>query len=73
MGHIDDEICSDQVSDFSHACVVDQTAVRRSTSHEAFGPVHESVGFEHVVVNDTSLEVDSVREGLEVGRYCRDP
>ena len=73
VGHIDDKVGADLVSDLTHAGVVDQTAVGRGTGNNALGAVELSVVLKHVVVNETSLEVDTVGESLEVGGDSRDP
>lgn len=73
VGHVDDEVSADLVGDLAHTLVVDQTAVSGGTGDQALGAVHLSVGFQLVVVNDTGLEVDTVGEGLEVGRDSGDP
>lgn len=73
VGHVDNEVGTDLVSDLAHALVVDQTAVGRGTSNQALGAVHLSVSLQSVVVNDAGLQVDTVGEGLEVGRDGRDP
>lgn len=71
MGHINDQVSTDKVSDLAHALVVDQTAVGRSTSDKNLWSVHEGIGLKSVVVDDTSLKVDTVWESLEVGRDSR--
>ena len=73
VGHVDNEVGADLVSDLTHAGVVDQTAVGRGTGNNALGAVELSVVLKHVVVNETSLEVDTVGESLEVGGDSRDP
>ena len=73
MGHVDNEVSADLISDLAHTGVVNQTAVSRSTRNNALGAVDLSVVLEHVVVNNSSLEVDAVREGLEVSGDSGDP
>lgn len=73
MGHVDNEVGTDLVSDLAHALVVDQTAVGGGTGNQTLGAVQLSVGLQRVVVNDAGLQVDAVGEGLEVGRDGRDP
>lgn len=73
VGHVDNEVSADLVSDLAHTGVVNQTAVSRSTRNNALGAVDLSVVLEHVVVNNSSLEVDAVGEGLEVSRDSGDP
>lgn len=73
VSHVDNEVGADLVSDLAHASVVDQAAVGGGTSDQALGAVELSVGLELIVVNDTGLKVDTVGEGLEVGRDSRDP
>jgi hypothetical protein len=66
VSHIHHEVAADLVSDLTHAGVVDLTAVGGGTGNEDLGAVHESVLLELIVVDETSVEVDAVREGLEV-------
>jgi len=73
VGHVDDEVGTDLVGDLSHASIVDETAVGRGTGDEDLGSVHEGVLLQTVVVDDASLEVDSVGESLEICRHGRDP
>ena len=73
VGHVNNEVRANLVSNLAHALIVDQTAVGRCTGDNALGAVELSVVLQHVVVNDASLEVDTVGEGLEVGRDSRDP
>jgi hypothetical protein len=73
VSHVDNKVSTDLVSDLTHALVVDQTAVGGGTGDQDLGAVHLGVGLELVVVDDTSLKVDTVREALEVGRDSGDP
>lgn len=73
VSHIDNQVGADGVSNLAHALVVDQTAVGGGTGNKDLGAVQDSVLLELVVVDDTSLEVDTVRHGLEVGRDSGDP
>ena len=73
VGHVNNEVRANLVSNLAHARIVDQTAVGRGTGNNALRTVELSVVLQHVVVNDASLEVDTVGEGLEVGRDSRDP
>jgi hypothetical protein len=73
VSHVDDKVGANLVSDLAHASIVDQTAVGRGTSDQALGAVELSVGLKSIVVDDASLEVDTVGEGFEVGRDSRDP
>ena len=73
MGHVDDQVCANKISNLPHASIVDQTAVRASACDEAFRAVHQGICFESIVVDYASLKVDSIGEGFEVGRYSRDP
>jgi hypothetical protein len=73
VGHVDDKVGTDLVSDLAHALVVNQTAVGGSTGDQDLGAVHLGVGLELLIVDDTGLKVDTVGEGLEVGRDGRDP
>ena len=73
VGHVDHEVAADLVANLAEALVVNGTAVGRGTGDDDLGSVHEGVLLELVVVNDASLEVDTVGEGLEVGGNSRDP
>lgn len=73
VSHVDNEISTDSIGNLSHSSVVDETAVGRGTSNQTFWSVELSIGLEEVIVNDTSLKVDLVWEGLKVGRDSRDP
>ena len=73
MGHVDNEVSADLISDLAHTGVVNQTAVSRSTRNKTLGAVELSVVLKHVVVNNSSLEVDTVGEGLEVGGDSGNP
>jgi len=73
VGHVDNKVGTDLVSDLAHALVVNQTAVGGGTGDQDLGAVHLGVGLELVVVDDTGLKVDTVGEGLEIGRDSRDP
>lgn len=73
MGHVNDEVGTDGVGNLAHARIVDETAVGRGTGDQALGAVELSIVLKHIVVNDTGVEVDTVREGLEIGRDSRDP
>ena len=70
--HVDDQVAADFVRDRAHALVVDGAAVGACPCHEHFRAVHERVLFQLVVVDDACLEVDAVREGLEVGADSTD-
>lgn len=73
MGHIDHEVGTDRVGNLPHSLVVDQTAVGRGTGHKDLRAVELSILSEHVIVDDAGLEIDLVREGLEVCGNSRDP
>lgn len=73
VSHINNQVGADGISNLAHALVVDQTAVSGGTGNEDLGAVQDSVLLELVVVDDTSLEVDTVGHGLEVGRDSGDP
>lgn len=73
VSHVDNEVSTDGVGNLAHALVVDKTAVGRGTGNQDLGAVEDGVLLESVVVNDTSVKVDTVRHGLEVGRDSRDP
>lgn len=73
VSHIDNQVGADGVSNLAHALVVDQTAVGGGTGNKDLGAVQDSVLLELVVVDDTSVEVNAVGHGLEVGRDSRNP
>lgn len=73
MGHVHQEVAADLVSNLAHAGVVDLAAVGGGTGDEHLGAVHEGILLELVVVDETSVEVDAVREGLEVCGNSGDP
>lgn len=73
VGHVDNKVGTDKVSNLAHTSIVDVTAVRRGTSNEDLGAVEDSGLLEHLVVDDTSLGVDTVWHGLEVDRDSGDP
>lgn len=67
MGHVDNQISTDRIGNLAHSLVVNETAVSRSSGNEDLGAVKLSIGGKGVVVDDASLEVDLVGEGLEIG------
>lgn len=73
VSHVDDEVGTDGIGDLAHARIVDQTAVGGGTGNKALGAVELGVGLEGVIVDDASLQVNTVGEGLEVGRDSGDP
>lgn len=73
VGHIDNQVSANGVSNLAHALVVDQTAVSGGTGNKDLGAVQDSVLLELVVVDDASVEVDTVGHGLEVGRDSGNP
>lgn len=73
VSHVDNKVSANGVGDLTHALIVNQAAVSRGTGDEDLGAVENSVLGEHVVVDDASLEVNSVRHSLEVGGDSRDP
>jgi hypothetical protein len=73
VGHVDNKVGTDLVSDLAHALVVDQTAVGRGTGNQDLGTVQLSVGLKGVIVDDAGLQVDTVGEGLEVSGDSGDP
>jgi hypothetical protein len=73
VGHIDNEIGTDRIGNLAHAAVVNKTAVRGCACNQDLRAVELSIRLKGIVVDDTSLEVDSVREGLKVRRDCGDP
>jgi len=72
VSHIYDQIATDSICDLPHALIVDCAAICRGTSDQNLGSVHESVLLKTIVVDDTSIEVDTVWEGLEIGGYSGD-
>lgn len=73
VSHVDNEVGTDRVGNLAHALVVDQTAVGGSTGNKHLGAVQDGVLGKLVIVDDASLEVDTVGHGLEVGRDSGDP
>ena len=73
VGHVDNQVGTDEVGDLAHASVVDLTAVRRGTGNESLGAVEDNSLLEHIVVDDAGGLVDAVRHSLEVCRNGRDP
>ena len=72
VSHIHHKVCTDQISDLSHAAVVDQAAVGRGTSNEHLWSIHQSICLQSLVVDYSSLEIDTVGEGFKVGGDGRD-
>lgn len=72
VGHVNDEISADRVSDLTHAGIVDLSAVGRSTGDENLGAEKTSSLLELVVVDDAGLDVHPVGHGLEVCGDGRD-
>lgn len=73
VSHVNHEVGADGVGNLAHALVVNEAAVGRGTGNKDLGAVELGVLLELVVVDDAGLEVDTVGEGLEVGRDGRDP
>lgn len=73
VSHVNNKVGANRVSNLAHALVVNQTAVGRGTGDEDLGAVENGVLGEHVVIDDASLKVNSVRHGLKVGRDSGDP
>lgn len=73
VSHVDNEVGTHRVGNLAHALVVDQTAVGGSTGNKHLGTVQDGVLRKLVIVDDASLEVDTVGHGLEVGRDSGDP
>lgn len=71
--HINNEVSANEISNLAHALVVNQTAVGRGTGDKDLGAVKDDVLLKLVVVDDSSVQVDTVGHGLEVGRDSRDP
>lgn len=71
VGHVDDKVSTNLVSNLAHALIVNETAVGRGTGNKDLGSVEDGGLLEHVVVNDTSGEVDTVGHGLKVGGDSR--
>ena len=70
--HVDHEVAANFVCDLAHALVVDRSAVRACACYESLGPVHQCIFLELVVVDDASIQIYAVREGLKVCRHCTD-
>jgi hypothetical protein len=73
VGHVHHQVAANLVGNFAHAGVVNLAAVCGGSGDKDLGAVHKGVLLELVVVDEASVEVDAVREGLEVGRDGRDP
>lgn len=73
MGHVDDKVSTNGVGDLAHSLVVDQTAVCGGTSHNGLWSVELGIGLKGVVVDDASLQVNTIWESFEVGRDSGDP
>lgn len=69
MGHVDNQVRTNEIGNLSHASIIDQAAVRASACDEAFRSVHQGICLEGIVVNDACFQVDSIGEGFEVSRY----
>lgn len=72
MSHIRQKICSNLVGDGTHALVVDKARVGRGSGDDDLGSVEDSVVAELVIVDQASLLVQAVGEGLEVLGHHRD-
>lgn len=73
VSHVDHHVAANLVANLAEPLVVHLTAVGRGTGDDDLGPVHEGILLELLVVDDAGLEVDAVRESLEVGGNGRDP
>jgi hypothetical protein len=71
--HVHHQVASDLVGNLAHTGVVNFAAVSGCAGYKDLGAVHERVLLKLVVVDDASVEVDAVREGLEVGGDGGDP
>merc|ERR1712130_990095 len=72
VGHVHHQVAADLVRNLSHLLVVNRSAVCRSAGDDDLGAVHHGILLELLVVDNASLEVDSVGEGLEVGGHSAD-
>ena len=70
MSHVNQQVGAAKIRNLSHALVVDQAAIGRSTSNDDFGSVHDGIVFQGFVVNEAGIQVYPVREGFEVCRDC---
>lgn len=66
VGHIGEHVGVDLVANFADALVVNETAVSTGASDNDLGAVEEGRLLKLVVVDEASLLVEAVREGLEV-------
>ena len=73
VSHVDNKVGTNGVGNLAHALVIDETAVSRGSGNEDLGAEQLGVLLELVVVDDASLDVDTVGHGLEVGGDSRDP
>lgn len=71
VGHVDNKVSTDLVGNLTHALVVNQAAVSRGTGNKNLGSVENGSLLKHVVVDDASLEINTVRHGLKVSRDSR--
>ncbi|KAH3684556.1 hypothetical protein WICPIJ_004446 [Wickerhamomyces pijperi] len=72
VGHVDNQVGTNLVGDFSHSLVVDQSTVSRGTGNQHLWSEQDGVLLQGVVVNDTGFQVNSVWHGFEVGGNSRD-
>jgi hypothetical protein len=49
------------------ASIVKVATVGAGASNNDLGPVEESILLEAIVINDSSVKIDSVRESLKIG------
>ena len=66
VGHVAEEVGTLPVGDLPEATVVPVTRVSGSSTDEDSGLEELGVGVETLVVDQSGLEIDLVREGLEV-------
>ncbi len=72
MGNVGKEPRVVEVANLAHALVVNEASVGRSAGNDQLGSVQLSVLLHLVVVDNASLLVQAVREGLEEDRHSRD-
>ena len=68
MSHVNHKIGTNKICNLPHALIVNQTAVCRCACNKNLGSVHQGICFKGIVVNDASLEIDTVWESFKVGR-----
>src|ERR1700761_4070312 len=70
MCHVNHKIAADLVTNLTESSVVEVSTVGASSSNNDLWSIQESIFFQAIIINDTSLKVHTIRESLKVdGRY----